>query len=122
MSNTLVQLIQPIYCNNQIVSYQDFHQALDFSVKKHTSSCFIKSENAFVKGEFRNPDESERKSVLTVFDAITGKIKGDQNLLRAKSHARVIFNDFLQNEYKFVLTAKAEASPATTKAFFRWPP
>ena len=45
-------------------------------VKRNECSTYIKKEQVIIKGECSNPNHSSRNALISVYDALSGKLKG----------------------------------------------
>lgn len=74
MPKNIHSLLKPARINGKVLSYQDTSED---SVAHYFCSTFIKKKNLLLKGEWRNEHHSNRNALVVLFDADTGKVRGE---------------------------------------------
>ena len=76
MTTNIDQLLTKIKINGILLTHQEPNA--DIGVKESRSSCFLESKGILINGENNNPKKNERRSLITLIDLKTNKIKGIQ--------------------------------------------
>jgi translation elongation factor EF-1alpha len=79
MSKSINQCIKVVKDKEETMNHGEKDDSV--GVKHNWSSTFVKHSNVIVKGEQDNPKSSERKAVISVYDAGSSKLKGNKCVL-----------------------------------------
>ena len=74
MEKNINQLVKPIQSNGQLLTHKDDPKN---GVTQYYCSCYIEREKLLVKGECRNPRQSQRNALIIFLDLETGLVRGE---------------------------------------------
>jgi hypothetical protein len=78
MGDNIVNLLKPIQKEGNIRNDRDKDNSI--GVKQTFCSTFILEKHLLVKGEYFNPESGTRTAMVNFHDALTGDIKGKDDI------------------------------------------
>ena len=78
MTKTIDQLIKKIKKNGKLLSFE--HQDKQNGVFANHSSCFVENDKIIIRGEYNNPNSSNRNAIISLTNVKTQEIIGNRFL------------------------------------------